>query len=177
MLQQLQTWFYWRSLRKALAKKGWTIVHLDPGAGRAGPIWAYSVGLWELAGAPELILFGHDEVWSNGPLSHAKQELCEGLVLEDGTLWKIEEFEGVWRRVHPIQIRDAEWFNCARRYRRERTGSEDFEAYQLFVPDEGGKYPWEEGFDEEFRHYQPELYLSTLQVGPHGRRLAAMDSV
>src|SRR5262245_31616696 len=116
MFGALRTWLFWRGLRKRVAERGWTLIHLgDPSA---GPIWAYSVGFWEHANLPEIILFGHDEMWSNGLLSHARERMLEGMVLKDFEPWEIEGFRGVWRRVHPVQLNEAEWFNCARRYKR-----------------------------------------------------------
>jgi len=165
MLDQLKSWSIWRSLKKDVAKRGWTIVHLD-GANHRGPTWAYTIGLWEFAQAPELIVFGHDLLWSNGLLSEALKQLQSGLVLQDMLRWSLEGFEGTWRRVDPMHIQSEEWFNGARRYKREMTGDETFEAFQLVTPDEGGKYPWEDGFNESWRHYQNELYLAAPQPGP-----------
>jgi hypothetical protein len=156
VLKDLQTWLFWRSIRRRIKARGWLIIHIG-GDGSEGPVWAYSVGLWEWANAPELMVAGHDEVWSNGLIGHAQQLLREGqLVLTDMLQWDIEEFSGIWRRVDPVQVTDTEWFTCARRYKRERTGDETFDAYQLFVADAAGKYPWEDGFDESIRHIQPE---------------------
>jgi hypothetical protein len=172
MLGKIKVWLFWRDVRRRIRERGWTIIHL--GDGRSGPVWGYSVGLWEAIGAPELIVFGHDEVWTNGLIFQAQKQIQEGsLSLTDLLPWSLEGFEGVWRRVHPVQIEDAEWFNCARRYKREKMGVEAFDAFQLFVPDEGGKYPWDAGFDEAWRHYQAELYRPEVQHGPHVQRLAA----
>jgi hypothetical protein len=152
-------------LKRRVAERGWTIVHLDGSDGR-GPTWAYTVGFWEFAGAPEIILFGHDELWSNGLLSQAAKQLQAGMTLKDNTPWSLDGFEGTWRRVDPTHVQGEEWFNCARRYRRERTGGETFDAFQPVVPDGSGKYPWDDGFDEKLRPFQRELYLSTPQPGP-----------
>jgi hypothetical protein len=165
MFGGLQTWLYWRGVKRRVAERGWTIIHIG-GDGSRGPVWAYSVGFWEFAKAPELIVFGQDMLWSNGLISEALKQIQGGLVLTDLMPWSLEGFEGTWRKVDPTHIRNEEWFTCARRYRRERTGNENLEAFQLFVPDEGGKYPWENGFDEAWRRYQRELYLPTPQIGP-----------
>jgi hypothetical protein len=165
MFGSLQTWLYWRSVKRRVAERGWTIIHIG-GDGSQGPVWAYSVGFWETANAPEVIVFGHDLLWSNGLISQALTQIRDGLLLEDMLPWRLEGFEGTWRKVDPLQITHGEWFTCARRYRRERTGDQNFEAFQLFVPDEAGRYPWEDGFDEGYRHVQRELYLSTPQIGP-----------
>jgi hypothetical protein len=164
MLGRLQDWLWWRGLKRRVAERGWTIIHLG-GDGRE-VVWAYSVGFWEVAGAPEVIVFGHDEVWSNGLISEALRQIQGGLVLCDLMPWSLEGFEGTWRRVDRMHTDYEEWFTCARRYRRERTGNQDFEAFQLFIPDETGKYPWDDGFDEAWRHYQRELYLPTPIFGP-----------
>jgi hypothetical protein len=165
MFGGLQTWLFWRDVKRRVAKHGWTIVHLG-GDGRHGPVWAYSVGFWECAASPEVIVFGHDEIWSNGLISQVLKQIREGLVLRDLMTWRLEGFEGTWRRVDPLHIQHEEWFTCARRYKRERSGDEHLEAFQLFVPDEAGKYPWEDGFDEAWRRFQHELYLPTPQIGP-----------
>ena len=163
MLGSLWTWLFWRDVKRRVGKHGWTIVHIG-GDGSRGPVWAYSVGFWECAGAPEVIVFGHDELWSNGLISQALKQMREGLVLQDldASVWKASKER---RRVDPCTFK-TRWFTCARRYRRERAGDENLDAFQLFIPDEAGKYPWEDGFDETWRRYQCELHLPAPQIGP-----------
>ena len=173
MLGRLQDWIWWRGLKRRVAERGWTIIHLG-GDGR-DVVWAYSVGFWEFAGAPEVIVFGHDEVWSNGLISEALRQIQGGLVLQDMMPWSIEGFEGTWRRVDRMHTDYEEWFTCARRYRRERTGNQDFEAFQLFVPDETGKYPWDDGFDEGWRHLSARTLSPNVDI--RARRIAVRGLV
>jgi hypothetical protein len=164
MFGHFQIWRVWRGVKRRVAERGWTIIHLG-GDGRE-IVWAYSVGFWEFAGAPELIVFGHDEIWSNGLISEALKQIQNGLVLQDMMPWTLDGFEGTWRQVDRMHIDYEEWFTCARRYRRELTGNQSFDAFQLVIPDAAGKYPWDDGFDEGWRHYQRELYLPTSIIGP-----------
>jgi hypothetical protein len=129
--------------------------------------FSYSVGFWESAGAPEVIMFGAPMDVANGMIAEAFRRLKTGeLKLSDQARWTLDWMEGgpafVWRAVHPSQIR-REHFNIAIWYR-ERQGQSrsGLEAYQLFISDEAGRFPWEDGYDPAPSARQTELYLPFL---------------
>jgi hypothetical protein len=125
------------------------------------PRYSYSVGLDEAFGQPELIVF--DQRWESASSQFfaARAGLLSGeLKLEDGMLWA-EDGQGrcVLRRVHPTQV--AGWLGLACERRRRLKGSaEGLEAFQFVATDLGGWLPWEAGYDESVRIWQPALWES-----------------
>jgi hypothetical protein len=61
------------------------------------------------------------------------------------------------RKVHPSQV--SSWFGLATERRRRINGdSSGPAAFQLVLADRGGFLPWEPGYDEQARKWQPALY-------------------
>lgn len=142
-------------------KKGVSIVPAN-GDGR-GPTWAYTVGLHERHNAPELIAFAPSEDGALRLVSDVAKHVVAGtLVLQDG-LRRADlgpPFELCFRRVNPDQYLGFGWFYLTKRYYEQQTGRrEAIDAYQIFLPDRNGRYPWEEGCIEGARDSQPRLFL------------------
>ncbi len=158
-------WTLWDIVRR-IRKHGWTGTYIPESDG--DPPFSYSTGFWETAKSPEVIMFGFDPAASNRVLHEAYRQLLNGeLKLEDLAPWDLWGDAGPalrWRRVHRSQIR-REHFNIAIWYR-ERQGLSrwDLEAYQLFITDPGGRFPWEDGFDTDYRPKQKRLDLP--YIGP-----------
>jgi hypothetical protein len=156
-------WHRWDFVRR-IRKHGWTGTYVH---GEGVP-FTYSIGFWEDINAPEIIMFGMDPDTANGLLHEAHKQLQAGeLILADMAPWVLD-WEGgpklVWRAVHPSQVR-REFLNVAIWYReRQGLGREGLEAYQLVCTDLGGKFPWEEGYDLNYRPQQEALDLP--HVGP-----------
>ncbi len=118
-----------------------------------GPGFAYSFGLYEEFQHPEIIIFGLDSAIMHGVINAAGDHVrkggryCDGDVTED----LLEGYKCAFRQVNPLQYREtcswAVWF-----YR-----NSDFPVLQLFWPDKSGRFPWDEGFAESLRDFQPDL--------------------
>lgn len=168
MLNRLLRWWHSRDTDRRIRKYGWTAIYV--GDYSSAPTWAYTIGLDETLGQPELVLFDMPREDANGLLWRAYEELKQGvLVLEDGKRWLAEETENpiVWRKVHPTQVESpAGWFTLAvmRRLvvRREMFG---LEVFQLVLSDADGRLPWEPDYDERLRARQPALYLPATDYG------------
>jgi hypothetical protein len=156
--------------RRLVRERGWATMPVD------GPAlqWAYTIGFPESLGAPELITFGHDGEGCGAMLAEIQRHLGDGgPVLHDGLRWDGLGPELCWRRVHPQQYLGVDWMHLAKDIREARTGHrEAVEVFQAFVPDEAGRYPWEDGCDPDFRALQPLLYLPPEEE-PHARRMLA----
>ena len=161
-------WDIWRhgvmwDLARRIRKHGWTGVFVHDYERGVVP-FAYSLGFREHGGAPEVIMFGMPKPVASQLIARAYDALKAGaLSLEDKATWTLgegdESWTSAWRPVHPSQIR-REHFNIAIWYETRRgAGREGLEAFQLFAPDRGGKFPWEEGHDADYTPRQPELYL------------------
>jgi hypothetical protein len=122
--------------------------------------YSYSVGFDEAFDGPELILF--DQAWevAAGVFFEVREGILRGeLALHDGMLWA-EDGQGrcVWREVHPSQGA-AGWLGLAGERRgRLRGAAEGLQAFQLVASDTSGFLPWEPGYDESVRKWQPALY-------------------
>ena len=151
-------WTLWDFARR-VRKHGWTGTYVH-GEGAA---FSYSIGFWESAASPDVIMFGMTQEIANGLLWEAHRQLKAGeLMLRDKAAWSLDWEDGpqfAWRAVHPSQIR-RDHFNIAIWYKERQGGRRsDLKAFQLFVTDTQGLFPWEEGFDADYRPIQPELYL------------------
>jgi len=150
-------------IARRVRKHGWTGVYVYPGDDADAIALSYSIGFWEAVDAPEVVMFGMTQEVTSGLLWKAFDDLQAGaLTFVDSAIWELD-WEGApamaWRAVHPSQIR-REHLNVAIWYR-ERQGFSRYglKAYQLVVADTAGKFPWEEGYDTDYRPRQPELYL------------------
>lgn len=163
-----EIWRRWtlRSLFRRVLKFGWTGVHVPGDVDTAS--LSYSLGFWQSAKTPEIVMFGADPSTADELMQRAHQQLSAGLLdLGDKRDWLLEGEGGspirlAWRAVHPSQIR-RQHFNAAIIYN-EQQGRDrsQLQAYQLFFPDPGGAFPWHENFDRDYKPRQPELYLPYL---------------
>ncbi|WP_337186897.1 DUF4262 domain-containing protein [Phenylobacterium sp.] len=134
-------------------ERSWSIRLID------GPElkWAYTIGL-SAAGRPELIAMLPSADGAANLLHEAQAHLARrDLVLEDGLRWDAPGFECCWRRVHESQHAALNVFFLAKLRHEHRTGRrEAIETYQLFLPDNEGRYPWDAGC--RVRESQPLLF-------------------
>ncbi|WP_397404276.1 DUF4262 domain-containing protein [Phenylobacterium sp.] len=145
-----------RVARRLIGERGWTIVPVDG----ARLCWAYSVGLTEHIGGPDVIAFGPDGAAAHDKLIEVQKHLRERtLDIEDGLRWRGLGYEVCWRQVHESQIEEYDWFPLAKAFRSTRGEPQaPVRIFQLFVPDIDGLYPWEIGCDREMRDLQPKLF-------------------
>lgn len=134
-------------------ERGWSIMQV-----RGDLEWAYTIGLVD-AGRPELIAFLPADMAAN-ILHEAQAYLARGdLALQDGLQWSVLGIECCWRRVDESQYLGLNVFRLAKLRHEQRIGRrEAVEAYQLFLPDNDGRYPWEPGCATEMRDLQPLLF-------------------
>ena len=142
-----------------IAEHGWFGIRVEEDD--EGPGFTYSVGFWEHATGPEVIVFGLPKELSHSMLWEIFHKLRGGLTAGDGVrvAGLVEGFECMLRPVHASQL--PEYFGYALWYRREILGSADgLDAYQVFGPGtRQGLFPWEPGCVEKVRDHQPMLYL------------------
>jgi Domain of unknown function (DUF4262) len=117
------------------------------------PAFAYSLGLFQNFGQPEIILFGldldtmHTLINNVGDLARKGARFLPG----DSSDELLEAYTCAFRPVSRAQLRDhmtyTQWFY----------GDDEVPAVQLVWPDRNGNLPWDEGFDERYRAGQPDL--------------------
>lgn len=125
------------------------------------PGWSYTVGLGDVLGLPELIVIGLKAEVAHCLLNECAGRLQAGTRLVEGgrvqgLLANVEcEFRSVEKRWLRRTMGYAVWFY----------GGDDFEALQCVYPDLANRFPWEEGFDNNWRSRQPLLFSHTLSSG------------
>jgi hypothetical protein len=152
--------FAWhsRGVARRVRRLGWNAVRV--GDYGKPPCWNYSVGFWESAQAPEIIVFDLPSDAVTGLFAEVHRQLLAGdLVIEDGAPWPMPGAPTpTWRRVHPTRLGE-EWFTLAQWYKWKRSGDPELSAFQLVLADDAGRYPWDSDYVEALRRFQPELYL------------------
>lgn len=145
-----------RHALRLVRERGWDIVLVD------GPLlkWAYTVGLSDTPGLPELIAMLPSANGAANILRDALARVRSGeLVLEDGLRWDGLGFECCWRKVHESQFMALNVMFVTKLRDEHRTGRRRaLESFQLFLPDDGGRYPWEPGCREGLVRTQPLLF-------------------
>lgn len=144
-----------REALRVADERGWSIRLIDAPALK----WAYTIGLAE-AGLPELIGVMPSVNIAANILHESQAFLARGdLVLKDGLRWNGLGPEVCWRRVHESHYLALNMFFLAKLRHETLTGRrEAVEAFQAFLPDRAGRYPWEAGCDKDFRGTQPPLF-------------------
>ena len=155
---------------RRVRKHGWTGIYV--GDYSTSPTWAYTIGFLTTLGAPEVIVFDLPQQAANNLFHEVFRQLKSGeLTLQDGRRWPPGEETCAWRKVHSSRFDDPEnkWLGLAEMYdtvlgaaesqaKLEKAWSE-FEAFQLVLSDNDGRFPWEPEYDERLRPRQRELYL------------------
>lgn len=167
-----------QEVARAVEDRSWTIIPVD--GGRAGPTWAYTVGLWT-SGKPELIAFSPTVEGCARLISDVQASLQSGaLELEDGLQWDGPRpgMTRCFRRVHDSQYLGFQWFRVTKDHYERQTGKrEAIPAFQIFLPDNAGRYPWEADCAEGVRSAQPRLFLPFDPDLPAGGALADAPGV
>lgn len=136
---------------KEIEQFGWTVIALD--ATDYLPSFAYTLGLWKNYQHPEIIAFGL-------PVSMLHTILNEaGGIIKSGQSLKLQQpytdfFENGTACFLPVDEQNfSDYFN----YAIDLNGVSTFPAYELVWTDRNLKFPWEEGFEAEFKFKQPLL--------------------
>lgn len=149
-------------------ERGWSILQVNGDLN-----WAYTIGLTD-AGMPELIAFLPGANIAANLLNEVQAQMRRAKVVPvDGLRWDGDGFQCCWRRVHESQYLGLNVFRLAKLRHAQRIGRrEAVEAYQLFLPDGAGRYPWEPGCASVICDAQPLLFEPldlNLKRGPLAR--------
>ncbi|MDJ0789224.1 MAG: DUF4262 domain-containing protein [Myxococcota bacterium] len=139
-------------VRADIDRFGWHAA-LFPADGST-PGWAVTVGLFERFDHPEVVIFGPDLQSMNGLLTHVAHQVVHGRRFEAGEDAH-DVLKGQAVGFRPVARKWIAPFlgNVAWHYR-----NEDFPVLQCFWPDPGGRLPWHEGADPDWRDDQPQLF-------------------
>lgn len=117
------------------------------------PSFAYSVGLTETLNHAEIICFG-----LRTQILHQLINDVAEIIKEEGKLDPNKEYDNIFENSRakflPIDKRNIkDYFGVAIKY----FGTNKINGLQLIWTDRNNRFPWEEGFEEEFKFMQPLL--------------------
>jgi hypothetical protein len=117
------------------------------------PSFAYSIGLWQKYNHPEIICFGLSVQTLHGIINDAADFIKKGNVIETDRSYDdfFEKGNAEFIKVDSRNIND--YFGTALDF----YGVENLPAIQLIWTDRNDKFPWDEGFEDEFIYRQPLL--------------------
>jgi hypothetical protein len=117
------------------------------------PSFAYSIGLWQKYNHPEIICFGLSVQTLHGIINDVAELIKKGNIIETGRSYDdfFEKGNAEFIKVDSRNISD--YFGTALDF----YGVENLPAVQLIWTDRNDKFPWDEGFEDEFIYRQPLL--------------------
>ena len=121
------------------------------------PAFAYSIGLFEKFGHPEIICFGLPVNFCASIINNACEQIQQGEKFRPTVL-----YPGFVEGYH-IQLLsvDKDYYQNYVGYGRWYYGEKEFPLLQIVWPDKAGKFPWEEGFNTKWQFKQPLLDRNT----------------
>jgi len=150
-LRRKQLNSYERELLDNIEEFGFQVTSVVP---EDGPAWSYTIGLHDQLSKPEFVITGMPSKLAHSVLRDIVDRLREGESFDDGcrkshVLQKVEcEFRLVEPRWIERLLLSAVWFN----------GNTEFQVLQCVYPDFENRFPWEAGFDSNWRARQPLLF-------------------
>lgn len=131
---------------------------LSIGQDGSTPPFAYTVGITETYGCPELIIFGVGQNVADAVFNGVVGKIKNGEHFDDGDV--IVELLNMPVAIKAVSNEIATPFalNVASRYK----GTKYLPTFQQIVyPDQSGAFPWEAEYDEGMRRIQSELWTVT----------------
>ena len=145
-----------------IATHGWHGVHVLED--EAGPGFCYSIGLDDMLGAPELIVFGLKRPVMHAMIWEMTRQIQAGRTISPDAVFNylIEGFPCIVKPVHPS--RRGDYFGYAGWYYHYRRKLGRFQAFQIFWPGKlDGLFPWQPGCADEVKAAQPLLYEAMIE--------------
>lgn len=137
-----------------IASHGWAVQMVLPGRDTAvDPSFAYTIGLTETFRHPELLMIGFEPTMMQSLLNAAGEAIRQGEHLGD---WSRSE------RVlkdYPVYCREVPAEHAGRwaRGARARYQKSGYRLLQVFLPDPGGRFPWDADCAPQYRRGQGHL--------------------
>jgi Domain of unknown function (DUF4262) len=141
---------YIRKARRIIRDHGWMVQAVLPDERQTS--FSYSVGLSSKFSHPEVFMVGFDPELARSLINAAGNHIKGGIrfdapMLADGI---IEGFPAAFRPLRQSSVIDHS--NAGRTIL-----GKSFPGVQLFLPDAGGRFPWEPGCDPRYAEVQTSL--------------------
>lgn len=141
-----------RKVDEIIRRVGWCVQGV--GGGDDDPPFAYTVGLTETFGHPEIFIVGFGFQMSQNVLNSAADAIRRGHRLDSNKLADevIQNF--------PVAVRTLGKKQAGARGKvaRARYAPKGFEAVQMFLPDASGRFPWDPACDPKYAEVQTRLF-------------------
>lgn len=141
-------------IRRCIADVGWSVQLVQAGDSAHEPAFAYTVGLHESHGHPELIIVGQPHALMHSALNEIGERIRAGTRFSPG-----ESLDGVIEG-YPVRLREvleAKSFTEHVGYALWFYGGQTFRLFQVVWPDKDGHFPGEPGAWEILRTREPLL--------------------
>lgn len=121
------------------------------------PSFAYSIGLYEKFGHPEICCFGLQVNLMRDLINHAVAEIKQDKSFLPDNIYAgfINGYDVAFVKV------EKEYYPSYFGYGTEYYGNSDFPMIQLVWPDKDANFPWGEGFNPDWKFRQPLLDRNT----------------
>jgi len=144
---------YDRKLLSDLETHGWSAIAIDPDD--EGPPYVFTVGFYYSYGHPEVVIMGMEHQVAHQFLQVMALEIQEGKRYEDGHAdTELASLPMAFRSVALEHYRGYLGY-CLWFY---QNLPDPFPTVQLVWPDRAGKFPWDDGYEEQFFALQKRLY-------------------
>ncbi len=135
-----------------IRKNGSHIIYIKPM--EHSPCFAYSTGIEQITGKPEILITGFDKDTSHFLINEYNARIKDGENFEAGKFYEdfIEDFAVTFKQIDKKHY--DEYFSETVTY----YGGDKFNALHLIWPDISGVFPWEKKAPKEYRALIPRLY-------------------
>lgn len=134
--------------RSHIEEYGCSVIMIE--ASDYNPSFAYSIGLWEKFGHPEIISFGLSITTLHGIINDVAEIVKSGRKIETEANYDEIFGNGEARFIHVLPGYLKNYFG----YALDFYNLPEFPALQLIWTDRHGKFPWESDFEEKFKFRQ-----------------------
>lgn len=143
-----------KKIEDNINKHKWTVMYVGPG--EDSPSFAYTIGLMEHFGHPDIVMFSLPFDAAEGLAYNIVENILKpGQTCEEGFSHdKVAEGLSI-RFLTVAKQEDCEQLSVLRHYNAER--GLDLAVMQMVWPDSNNTFPWEEAFDPALSELQPLL--------------------
>ncbi len=141
---------------RCIDEHGVSILGVSPGPSdeATGPVWTYSIGLWQQYRHPEVLIIGLEQKhsgnilnWINRTIRDDGRRFDNGAAIDDVLSGDyVCYFQPIARENFGDWFAGARWFY---------DGNDQFAAVQMIWPSVENLYPWQPGASKSFREAQP----------------------
>lgn len=157
-----------RTVMANVAEHGWHIVQIPDEPQSSG--WVFSVGMWHTLGSPELAVFGMAAKDAAHLINQIGAHVRSGHPIGPDVV-----LDDVLEDDRPVTFRsaDSSWYGPMFGYATWFARRPPLPVAQVVWADAHGRFLWDDGIDDWYRHTQPSLWIPASEH-PQGRWSGAL---